>query len=104
MTPEEAIRMSVTAHCGSCSRKVLLMQLKQPADGFRCPFCGVELAPGYASIAPDVAAKVLNAHRALAGALNELESITAGRLRLDRDSVVDPIAAALNGDRQSVHQ
>jgi hypothetical protein len=80
------------------------MQLTTPADGFRCPFCGAELAPGYASIAPDAAARVVNAHRALAATLTELESLTAGRLRLDRDSVLDPIADAMNGDRQSVHQ
>jgi DNA-directed RNA polymerase subunit RPC12/RpoP len=104
MTPEEAIRMSVTAHCGNCSRKVLLMQLTNPADGFRCPFCGVELARSYASVAPDVAAKVLTAHRALTASLAELDGLTAGRLRLDRDSVLDPIAGAMNGDRQSAHQ
>ena len=36
---------------GSCTRELLLGQLVQPSDGFRCPVCGFAFAPAYA--APD---------------------------------------------------
>ena len=48
--------MSINARCGSCNREVLLGQLLQSSDGFRCPVCGFAFAPGYATVAPDVAA------------------------------------------------
>jgi DNA-directed RNA polymerase subunit RPC12/RpoP len=35
--------MSIGARCGSCSRELLLGQLVQPSDGFRCPFCKEKL-------------------------------------------------------------
>ena len=38
---------------GSCTRELLLGQLVQPSDGFRCPVCGFAFAPAYASAAPD---------------------------------------------------
>jgi hypothetical protein len=37
--------MSINAHCGSCNRELLLGQLVQPSDGFRCPVCGFAFAP-----------------------------------------------------------
>jgi hypothetical protein len=40
--------MSIGAHCGSCARELLLGQLVQSSDGFRCPFCGFAFAPAYA--------------------------------------------------------
>jgi hypothetical protein len=40
--------MSIGARCGSCTRELLLAQLVQPSDGFRCPFCGFAFAPTYA--------------------------------------------------------
>jgi hypothetical protein len=87
--------MSISAHCGSCNREVLLGQLVQPSDGFRCPVCGFAFAPGYATVAPGVAARVMAAQAALVTALAELGSMTGDRLRLDRATVVDPVADTL---------
>jgi hypothetical protein len=87
--------MSIGARCGSCTRELLLGQLVQPSDGFRCPFCGFAFAPAYATVAPGVAARVMAAQAALVTALAELGSMTGDRLRLDRATVVDPIANTL---------
>ena len=57
--------MSISAHCGSCNRKLLLAQPLQPSDGFQCPFCGFAFAPGYAMVAPDVSARLVVAHSSL---------------------------------------
>ena len=64
--------MSIGARCGSCNRELLLVQLVQPSDGFRCPFCGFAFAPAYATVAPAVAARVMVAQAALVTALAEL--------------------------------
>ncbi len=72
--------MSISAHCGSCGRKLLLGQLTQPQDGFRCPFCGTAFAPAYASVTPRASSRVIAAHAALATALAELASMTGDRL------------------------
>jgi hypothetical protein len=87
--------MSISAHCGSCNREVLLGQLVQPSDGFRCPVCGFAFAPAYATVAPGVAARVMAAQAALVTELAELGSMTGDRLRLDRGTVVDPVADTL---------
>jgi hypothetical protein len=88
--------MSINAHCGSCNRELLLGQLVQPSDGFRCPVCGFAFAPAYATVAPAVAARVMAAQAALVTALAELGSMTGDhRLRLDRATVVDPVADTL---------
>jgi hypothetical protein len=87
--------MSIGARCGSCTRELLLGQLVQPSDGFRCPVCGFAFAPAYATVAPDVAARAMAAQAALVTALAELESMTGDRLRLDRATVVDPVADTL---------
>jgi hypothetical protein len=87
--------MSIGARCGSCNRELLLGQLVQPSDGFRCPFCGFAFAPAYATVAPAVAARVMVAQAALVTALAELGSMTGDRLRLDQATIVDPIAKAL---------
>ena len=94
--------MSVAARCGSCGRELLLDQLTDAALGFRCPFCGFAFAPGYASAAPGVAARALEAHHALVGALAELQAMIGGRLLLDRDELLTPVsdAVALPTDRQ----
>jgi hypothetical protein len=42
--------MSISAHCGSCDRELLLGQLTEPRGGFRCPFGGFAFAPGYVSV------------------------------------------------------
>jgi hypothetical protein len=57
--------MSINARCGSCARELLLGQLVQSSDGFRCPFCGFAFAPAYATVAPAVAARVMAAQAAL---------------------------------------
>jgi hypothetical protein len=100
MTPEEASTMSISAHCGSCNRKLLLAQLRWPSDGFRCPFCGSAFAPGYAMAAPDVSARLMVAHSSLVTALTDLEALTRGRLQLDRDTVLDPVTTALPPAKQ----
>jgi hypothetical protein len=87
--------MSIGARCGSCNRQLLLGQLLQASDGFRCPVCGFAFAPAYATVAPGVAARVMAAQAALVTALAELGSMTGGRLRLDQATIVDPIANAL---------
>jgi hypothetical protein len=87
--------MSISAHCGSCNRELLLGQLVQPSDGFRCPVCGFAFAPAYATVAPGVAARAMAAQAALVTALAELGSMTGDRLRLDRATVVDPVANTL---------
>ena len=87
--------MSINARCGSCSRELLLGQLVQPSDGFRCPFCGFAFAPAYATVAPDVAARIMAAQADLVTALAELGSMTGDRLRLDQATIVDPIANTL---------
>jgi len=87
--------MSIGARCGSCDRELLLGQLVQPSDGFRCPVCGFAFAPAYATVAPGVGARVMVAQAALVTALAELGSMTGGRLRLDRATIVDPVGNAL---------
>ena len=87
--------MSITARCGSCNRELLLGQLVQPSDDFRCPICGFTFAPAYATVAPGVAARVMAAQAALVTALAELGSMTGDRLRLDRTTILDPIADTL---------
>jgi hypothetical protein len=74
---------------------LLLGQLVQPSDGFRCPVCGFAFAPAYATVAPAVGARVMAAQAALVTALAELGSMTGGRLRLDRATIIDPVANAL---------
>jgi hypothetical protein len=86
--------MSIAARCGSCSRELLLGQLVQPSDGFRCPVCGFAFAPGYVTVAPAVGARVMAAQAALVTALAKLGSMPGDRLRLDRATVVDPVANA----------
>jgi hypothetical protein len=87
--------MSIGARCGSCNRELLLGQLLQPSDGFRCPFCGSAFAPAYATVAPGVAARIIAAQAALVTALAELGSMTGDRLRLERATIIDPIANTL---------
>jgi hypothetical protein len=84
--------VSLPAHCGSCRRELLLSQLLDPVDGFRCPFCGFAFAPSYATIAPAVTARILASHGELVRALGELQSMVDGRLLIDRSAVVSPVA------------
>jgi hypothetical protein len=92
--------MSIPAHCGSCRRELLLDQLLQPSDGFRCPFCGFAFAPSYATIAPGVTARLLESHAALVAALGELQSMIDGRLLIDRSAVVTPVFDILPAEPQ----
>jgi len=92
--------VSLGGHCGNCGREVLLNQLIQPGEGFRCPFCGFAFAPGYASVAPGVAAAMMVAHAALVKNLAELHAMTADRLRLDRGAILDSIRDALGTETQ----
>jgi hypothetical protein len=87
--------MTIATRCGSCDRELLLVQLVQPSDGFRCLVCGFAFAPGYATVAPGVATRVMAAHATLVTALAELASMTGDRLRLDRATLVGPVASAL---------
>jgi hypothetical protein len=87
--------MSIGARCGSCNREQRLGQLLQASDGFRCPFCGFAFAPAYATVAPGVAARAMAAQAALVTELAELGSMTGDRLRLDRATILDPIADTL---------
>jgi hypothetical protein len=87
--------MSINARCGPCNRELLLGQLVQPSNGFRCPVCGFAFAPAYATVAPGVAARIMAAQADLVTALAELGSMTGDRLRLDQATIVDPIANTL---------
>ena len=87
--------MSIGARCGSCNRELLLGQLVQPSDGFRCPSRGFAFTTAYATVAPAVGARVMVAQAALVTALAELGSMTGDRLRLDRATIIDPIANTL---------
>ncbi len=87
--------MTIGVRCGSCDRELLLVQLVQPSQGFRCLFCGFAFAPGYATVAPGVAARAMAAHATLVTALTELQSMTGDRLRLDQATLVGPLANAL---------
>jgi hypothetical protein len=92
--------MTIPARCGSCRRELLLDQILEPSDGFRCPFCGYAFAPAYATVAPAVATRIMTAHHALVRSLGELQSMVDGRLLLDRDAVVAPVAEALPAEPQ----
>jgi hypothetical protein len=92
--------MSIPARCGSCRRELLLDQLLDPGEGFRCPFCGFAFAPSYATVAPGVATRILTAHDALIRSLSELQAMIDGRLLLDRAAVVAPVADALSTEPQ----
>jgi hypothetical protein len=92
--------MNLPARCGNCRRELLLDQLLEPSEGFRCPFCGYAFAPAYATVAPGVAARILTAHDDLTRALAELQAMIDGRLRLDRAAVVAPVADALPAEPQ----
>jgi hypothetical protein len=92
--------VTIPARCGSCRRELLLDQLLQPSEGFRCPFCGFAFAPAYATIAPGVAARILQSHDALVRSLGELQAMIDGRLQLDRAAVVAPVADALPAEPQ----
>jgi hypothetical protein len=92
--------MSLAGHCASCRRELLLSQLLDPVDGFRCPFCGFAFAPSYATLAPGVAARILESHGDLVRALGELQSMVDGRLLLDRAAVVTPVADTLPNEPQ----
>jgi hypothetical protein len=92
--------VTIPASCGSCRRELLLDQLLQPSDGFRCPFCGFAFAPSYATLAPGVAARILESHAALVRSLSELQAMIDGRLRIDRAAVVAPVADALPAEPQ----
>ena len=87
--------MSIGDRCGSCARELLLGQLVQSSDGFRCPVCGFAFAPAYATVAPAVAARAMAAQAALVTALAELGSMTGDRLRLETDESLPEIARQL---------
>ena len=92
--------MSIPGRCGNCRRELLLDQLLDPSEGFRCPFCGFAFAPSYATIAPGVASRILASQAALVRSLGELQSMIDGRLQLDRSAVVAPIADTLPAEPQ----
>jgi hypothetical protein len=92
--------VSLPAQCGSCRRELLLDQLLQPSEGFRCPFCGFAFAPSYATIAPGVAARILESHTALVRSLTELQAMIDGRLHLDRPAILTPVADTLPTEPQ----
>jgi hypothetical protein len=92
--------VSIPGRCGNCRRELLLDQLLEPSQGFRCPFCGFAFAPSYATVAPGVAARILASHGALVRALGELQSMIDGRLQLDRAAVVAPVADTLPTEPQ----
>ena len=62
--------------------------------------CGFAFAPSYASIAPGVAARLLESHAALVRTLGELQSMIDGRLLIDRSAVITPVSDALPAEPQ----
>ena len=57
--------MRIDTCCGSYTRELLLGQLVQPSDGFRCPVCGSAFAPAYATAASVVSVRGVAAQAAL---------------------------------------
>jgi hypothetical protein len=57
--------MRIDTCCGSYTRELLLGQLVQPSDGFRCPVCGSAFAPAYATAASAVSVRGVAAQAAL---------------------------------------
>jgi hypothetical protein len=92
--------VSIKAHCANCRRELLLEQLTNPADGFRCPYCGFAFAPSYASVAPGLTERVLAAQEALVKNLAELQSMIDGRLLIERDPLLEDVRAALGAETQ----
>jgi hypothetical protein len=92
--------VSIPGRCGNCRRELLLDQLLDPSEGFRCPFCGFAFAPSYATIAPGITARILASHGELVRALGELQSMVDGRLFIDRSAVVGPVADTLPSEPQ----
>jgi hypothetical protein len=92
--------VSIKAHCANCRRELLLEQLTNPADGFRCPYCGFAFAPSYASVAPGLAERLLAAHEALVKNLAELQSMSGERLLIERDPLLEDVRAALGAETQ----
>ena len=92
--------MSIKAHCANCGREVLLEQLTNPSDGFRCPYCGFAFAPSYATVSPGLTERVLAAHEALAKSLSELQSMSGGRLLIEHESLLEDIRAAFGAEAQ----
>jgi hypothetical protein len=92
--------VSIKAHCANCRRELLLEQLTNPADGFRCPFCGFAFAPSYASVAPGLAERLLTAHEALVKNLAELQSMSGERLLIEREPLLGDVRAALGAETQ----
>ena len=92
--------MSIKAHCGNCRRELLLEQLTNPADGFRCPYCGFAFAPSYATVAPGLAERLLAAHEALVKNLAELQSMSGERLLIEREALLEDVRAALGAETQ----
>ena len=92
--------MSIKAHCANCRRELLLEQLTNPADGFRCPYCGFAFAPSYATVAPGLAERLLAAHEALVKNLAELQSMSGERLLMEREELLEDVRAALGAETQ----
>jgi hypothetical protein len=92
--------MSIKAHCANCRRELLLEQLTNPADGFRCPYCGFAFAPSYATVAPGLAERLLAAHEALVKNLAELQSMSGERLLIEREALLEDVRAALGAETQ----
>lgn len=92
--------MSIKAHCANCRRELLLEQLSNPADGFRCPYCGFAFAPSYATVAPGLAERLLAAHEALVKNLAELQSMSGERLLIEREALLEDVRAALGAETQ----
>jgi hypothetical protein len=92
--------VSIKAHCANCGRELLLEQVTNPVDGFRCPYCGFAFAPSYASVAPGLAERVLAAHEALVKNLAELQSMSGERLLIEREPLLEGVRAALGAETQ----
>jgi hypothetical protein len=92
--------VSIKAHCANCRRELLLEQLTNPADGFRCPYCGFAFAPSYATVAPGLAERLLAAHEALVKNLAELQSMSGERLLIEREALLEDVRAALGAETQ----
>jgi hypothetical protein len=92
--------VSIKAHCANCRRELLLEQLTNPADGFRCLYCGFAFAPSYATVAPGLAERLLAAHEALVKNLAELQSMSGERLLIEREALLEDVRAALGAETQ----
>jgi DNA polymerase II large subunit len=89
--------MDVGAWCGHCGESFRLAELVEDGYTGRCPRCGEELSPGYATIASAAIHDVLRTARELDEAAARLRDV-APRLHVDARKLTSDLTEALGAD------